>query len=301
VHIAAGREIWFATTDVSVNDPSAPFEVSAGPVDAPDGTDARARAVKPGPVRLLLAKQADLTVNLDHWRVDVSQLRAMGVRVDGVVHRVEQLPPLPEVDREYFRARARQNTANADINRAAGEFSGDAELLRKTDSVYSPDEWAKVHAYFRTGRRPPRLTGVVYVRGGLSLMGGARLEIADGSLVTESSIHLGQGAVLEVLHSSATRTLPGVLVLDNGALVVMQGARLRAHGLVYTNRIFDVSEGARVDVVGSVAGGDRGLSFRNHAAQVVIRYDPAVLGTPGLRAPADGAIVTWIASWEDLP
>jgi hypothetical protein len=91
------------------------------------------------------------------------------------------------------------------------------------------------------------------------------------------------------------------MVLDNGSLIVAEGARLRVHGLVLASRVFDVLEGARVDIVGSVLAGDRGLSFRNTAASVVIRYDPAVLGTPGLAAAPDGPVIAWIASWEDSP
>jgi hypothetical protein len=114
-------------------------------------------------------------------------------------------------------------------------------------------------------------------------------------------VHLGQDAWLEVTHSAATRTLPGILVQDPGALVVAEGARLRVHGLVYANRVIDIGRGARVDVVGAVLGGDQGLSVRNYAATVVIRYDPAVLGTPGLRGAAEAPVVAWVATWEELP
>jgi hypothetical protein len=73
------------------------------------------------------------------------------------------------------------------------------------------------------------------------------------------------------------------------------------HGLVYINRVINVEEGARVDVVGAIVGNDPSLSFRNHATTVVIRYDPAVLGTPGLRVLREGPVVAWVALWEELP
>ena len=73
------------------------------------------------------------------------------------------------------------------------------------------------------------------------------------------------------------------------------------HGLVYANRIMYVDENARVDIVGSVLGNDPDLSFRNALGVVVIRYDPAVLGTLGLRVPIGAPVVAWISAWEELP
>jgi hypothetical protein len=89
-------------------------------------------------------------------------------------------------------------------------------------------------------------------------------------------------------------------VLD-GALLLTQQAQLRAHGLVYVNRVIDLWAGSHLDVVGAVIGNDHGLSFRNLGATVLIRYDPAVLGTPGLRAPAGASLIAWVAAWEELP
>jgi hypothetical protein len=65
--------------------------------------------------------------------------------------------------------------------------------------------------------------------------------------------------------------------------------------------VIDLGEGAHVDVVGAVASADRGLSVRTVAATLVIRYDPAVLGTPGLVVAADAPVVVWVALWEELP
>jgi len=130
---------------------------------------------------------------------------------------------------------------------------------------------------------------------------GQRLEIADGSLVTEGTVVVGQGGGLEVTHSATTRTLPAVMVAREGALVVSAGATLRAHGLVYASRVIDLGEDAVADVVGAIASADRGLSIRTLAATLIVRYDPAVLGTPGLRVPPDAPVVAWIALWEELP
>jgi len=127
-----------------------------------------------------------------------------------------------------------------------------------------------------------------------------QLHIAEGALVTEGMLQLRQGAMLEVTHSAATRALPGIIVMDDGALFLMQDARLRVHGVVHVNRMIELRERTRVDIVGAMLSNDPGMSFRN-LGTVVIRYDPAVLGTPGLRAANDGPVVAWVADWQELP
>ncbi|MDQ7841246.1 MAG: hypothetical protein RDU83_09500 [bacterium] len=301
IHVAAGRSIWFITTDVSINNPDLSFDAAPGPVDAPEGAGSATRLPRPGPVRLLLARGADLTLGQERQTVDVLQLRVMGVYIDGVVLRAEALPALPAVDRTYYRSQAEANTRNAGLNEAAGRYVGDGSLERKRDSLYSEREFEYLQGYIKTGLAPSRMAGMIYVTGGVSLLEGERLHIADGALVAESTVHISQGAVLEVTHSSPTRTLPGIIVLGNGALVVTQDARLRVHGLVYANRLIDIGQGASVDVVGAVLGNDNDLAFRNTAATVVIRYDPAVLGTPGLLVADGDPVVAWVAAWEELP
>ncbi|MGH2374279.1 MAG: hypothetical protein ACRDIC_12550 [bacterium] len=301
IHIAAAHGIWFGTTEVSINDPALRPQILPGPVDAPAGVSDPAALPPPGPVRLLLASGAELLVGQERRRFDLEQLRGMGIHVEGVVLRTETFPPPPEVDRSLFREMAAANASNAALHKAAGEFLGDLVLSRKRDSVYTPAEFGQLLTYFRTGLRQRRLFGVVYIGGGLALTDGERIDIHGGSLVTEGTVVLRGGAALEVTHSAPTRSLPGLIVLDGGALVITQGARLRAHGLVYVSRVIDLGPGARADIVGAAISTDRGLSFRNVAATAVIRYDPAVLGTPGLRAAPDSPVVAWVAAWEELP
>ncbi|MGQ0550185.1 MAG: hypothetical protein ACT4PY_11020 [Armatimonadota bacterium] len=301
VHIAAAQAIWFGTSEVSINDPSLRLEAAPGPVDGPAGLSGPAPLPRPGPVRLLLASGAELLVGERRLRLDIEQLRGMGIHVEGTVLRTETLPPPPEVDRILYRERAAANISNAALHKAAGEFLGDLALARKRDSVYTPGEFRQLQTYFRAGRRQRKLSGIVYISGGLALTDGERIDIDGGSLVTEGTVSLRGGATLEITHAAPTRSLPGLIVLDAGALVITQDAYLRAHGLVYINRVVDLGPGARMDIVGALLGGDRGLSFRNVAATVVIRYDPAVLGTPGLRVASDGPAVAWVAAWEELP
>jgi hypothetical protein len=155
--------------------------------------------------------------------------------------------------------------------------------------------------YMRTGRIAPRMQGVVYVEGGVALLDAQTLRIADGALVAEGTIRLGQGSVLDVTHTAASRSLPGLVALERGAIVVNQSARLRVHGLVYASRVFEVTEGSHVDVVGGILSRDAGLSIRNHASTLIVRYDPAVMGTPGLLVGAGDPVVAWVAGWEELP
>lgn len=301
IHIAAGVSIWFATTNVSINDPSVAFDAAAGPVDPPLGPDGSTVLPRPGPVRLLLARGAELTHGDAHRPVTTQQLRIMGAYVEGVVFREERLPKLPEVDRLLYRTLAVANTANANLNELAGRYFGDADLARKGDSLYTPRQFHRLQMYFKTGRVPPQLWGLIYVTGGVTFEGNHRLEIADGALVTEGTVHIGQHFTLEIRHSAATRTLPGLVVLDEGELVVTAAARLRVHGLVFANRIFEVSDRAHVDIVGSVLTNDPEDGFANYGGTVVIRYDPAVLGTRGLRASSSDPFVTWVAAWDETP
>jgi hypothetical protein len=300
IHIAAGTGVVFATTDVSINAPGRAFEVGPGPLDS-TGAAGPLSTSRPAPVRFLLARGAELTLGPRRDPVNIKQLRALGVYVEGIVLRSEALPALPEVDRTHYADLAAANTANAALNEAAGEYLGDAELSRKRDSLYGRVEFERLMAYVAAVRPSAQLRGVIYLRGGLSLAAGQHLRIEDGTLVAEGAVFLSQGALLEVTHSAATRTLPGLLVLDGGALIVTRQARLRAHGLVYASGMIDLGMGATIDIVGAVLGRDPEISFRNFASSATIRYDPAVLGTPGLIVPAGSPIVAWVAAWEEVP
>lgn len=299
VHIAVGRELWFATTDVALNDPSTVVGAIPGPVD-----NLEPLAPPPGrrePMRVMMARGGGLTLLRGRLRVDVEQLRAKGIHLDEAVRSVEALPPAPEVDRAYYQGLAAANTANAGLNEAVGEYFGDTDLARKRDSLYSSRQFELLQMYLAGGVRPPVLRGVVYLRGGLGLTDGQAMQIRDGALVAENTVYVGEGATLEITHSQATRRLPGLLVLEPGGLIIKQRARLRVHGLVYAERVINVADGARMEVVGAVLAKDAELSFLNASSTVVILYDQAVLGTPGLRLSVAAPVVAWVAAWEEIP
>jgi hypothetical protein len=297
-HIAAGQEVSFVQTRVVLNDSAHLPDPFPGPVDAPEPPRAGPRPAI-DPVRILLAADARLT--LEDSSVTVAQLRGAGIRLDESLRRVDRLPPPPEVDREYYRTLASANAANAALNRGAGRFTGDQDLEQKPDSLYSRDQMVKVLTYLETLTHEVPMRGVIYVSGRVTVPARSRVHIADGALIAESTVLVDEEAELRVTHGPSTRSLPGIITLRNGALIVAKDARLRAHGLVYSNRVFDTGPGALVEVVGALVSNDPSISVRTNAATVVIRYDPAVLGTPGLIATAEGRIIAWVAAWEELP
>lgn len=296
-HFASERGISFSSTDASVNDPATVVNVESGPTDALNGAHSPTRISGVERARIVLAQGAELMLGEKYLRTDALQLRAMGVRIEGSVRRVDRLPPPPDVDSSFYATLARENNRNVALNKAAGDYFGDVDLARKHDSLYAADQFERLLAYLRE----VELRGVVYVGGSVWVPQNQRLRVREGSLVVEGTLHLDHRAEVEIVHSAVTRTLPGVIVLEGGALMVSVDARLRAHGLVYVTGMIDVSEGANFDIVGAVVGNDRGLSFRNRAAAVIIRYDPAVLGTPGLWTAPGTPMVAWVVAWEEVP
>ncbi|MGQ0571129.1 MAG: hypothetical protein ACT4P5_16630 [Armatimonadota bacterium] len=301
IDLAAGRAIWLATSDVSVNRPFTDIVTGPGPRDAPARAPDLLPPRQPMPVRLAMPLGGHLMLDPGQQHVDIQQLRSMGVQVRGDILRSEALARFPEVDRSFYETLAAANIANAHLNRAAGQYVGDGELARKPDSLYSEREFEQLQTYLAAGFVPARFTGIVYVRGRTTLFQGQQMRIADGALVVEGAVVASPMSSLEITHSTTTRTLPGIITLDYGPVVVARGARLRVHGLVYASRTIFIGDGAHVDIVGSVLGKDQDLSFRNSSGIFVIRYDPAVLGTPGLRVPIDAPVVAWVSAWEELP
>jgi nitroreductase/type II secretory pathway pseudopilin PulG len=304
VHAAFGRGIVFGTSDALINDQNARVIVGSGPMDAPGLAGPLTAPIEPA--RLALPRGADLAVGPERRRVDAQDLVVMGVRIDPAVVWTSAFPQAPLIDRPFLKALAARNEANAALNEAAGKMAGDEALAAKRDSLYTAAQFAIVQRSLQTRPRAAVARGVVYVTGPVTLAEGERLAVGDGALIAEGTVRLRWGAALEIIHSAMSRALPGLVALardaaDQGALIVAQAARLRVHGLVYADGPVDAWEAARLDVVGAVVGANPDLSFRTLGATVVIRYDPAVLGTPGLVVGEERPVIAWIASWEELP
>lgn len=301
IHFAAGRGFWLGASDVSINMQSAGIMIGPGPLDAATPEPGPMILGRPAPARLAMPRGAEITLAPGQRRVDPQDLRAMGVQIDGDIVRSDAFVQFPEVDRSFYQTLAADNVSNAQLNEAAGRFTGDDEFARKRDSLYSQREFEQLQTYLAARYLPGRFAGVIYVRGRVALPEGQQMHIVDGALVTEGSVLASAGSSLDITHSAATRTLPGIITLDAGPLVIARGATVRVHGLVYASRIIYVDENAHVDIVGSVLGNDPDLSFRNVSGLVVIRYDPAVLGTRGLRVAIGAPVVAWVSAWEELP
>jgi hypothetical protein len=282
---------------VALNDPMRVPDAALGPTDLPgSGSDTPTRP-RLEPVRLLLGRDATLTYG--RVPVTVQQLRALGVNLRADPLRREPFPDAPSVNAGHYRRLAAANTANAALNEAAGRYFNHAPLAHKRGSAYSEEEFTLLQTYAKASSVPWRLRGLIYVHGWVWMRAGQRLEIADGALVAESTVHISEGASLEITHTAGTRALPGLMILGTGSLTVMRDGRLRAHGLVHVARTVDLHAGARADVVGAVVGTSPAASIRNKGAGLVVRYDPAVLGTPGLLLPPGTPSVAWVASVEE--
>jgi len=162
IHIAAGRGIQFASTNVSLNNPALPFEPSPGPAYAPGNARNSLAVPRPEAVRLWLNRDAELTLGRDRLRVDVHQLQAAGVYVQGAVLRAEAFAELLEVDRTYYQRLASRNTANAGLNETAGKYLGDADLAGKRDSFYTWREFERLTTYLSGEGLSGPLRGVAH-------------------------------------------------------------------------------------------------------------------------------------------
>ena len=300
IHLAAGREVWFGSPDVRLNDGTVSFPVPPGPLElAAPGEGGGASPVL-DPARLLVGPEAELALGPDRQRVDLQQLRVAGLNVAAQLRRADPFPTLPAVDRGYYRSLAEANAANVEINRVAGRFAGDEILERKEDSLYSAGQFDAVIRYLGTRKDRLALHGMIYVTGRVTLPVEAALEITDGALIAENTVTLGERALLRITHTPRTRALPGIILLENGGLLVRPGSRLAVHGLIYTAQTVEIAGEGTVEVVGALASNDPGTSVRSRDATLVIRYDQAVLGTPGLRMPGDGPVSAWVAEWREV-
>ncbi len=230
VHIAAGGgiEVWHRAL---LNEPSTLIEFDPGPVPASN----RVNDPSAIPARVLLARGTELSVHPGAWRPSDQARRALGLHIADPMLRADVLPQAPKIDQAFFQALAVANTANAWLNEAAGRHLGDGALALKRDSLYSGKQFYKLLQHLKVGSHPPAVQGIVYVDGLVELDYGQRLRILNGALVTKFGVVLEEGSSLEVTHTASTRTLPAILVSEEGRLDLGPRSRIRAHGLVYAS------------------------------------------------------------------
>ncbi|HEY3246799.1 MAG TPA: hypothetical protein VGK88_00730 [bacterium] len=289
----SNREVWIATPGVAIND----FAGTLLPLRDGDQSDRVLTATG----QLVLPAGAVLTFGGDHRPVDdPAELSLEDIKLGAAI--VVGGPPEepPSIDRAVLQSLAEANTANAELNEAVGRRMGRPDLRLKRNSVYEREDFDLIVRYL-TLAPGEVLTGPIFVRSSAVVPDGASIRIVDGFLATEGSLTIKTGGRLEVRHSLRSRLLPGVVTIGATApLVVQQHGTLVVDGLVYAGRIFDAGEGAVIDIVGSLMAADPLLSFRNHSATVVVRYDPAVLGTIGIRPPPGVGAVVRIVAWTEV-
>lgn len=246
-----------------------------------------------GLVDLVLPDGARLFSGTRHAVVGLYELRAEVVDLGVRAVRACAPPGAPAVDPAYYRRLAEANTANAAVNAAAGR-SGLAPGLRdKTHSHYSAEEFDAVLEALRE-QPAAALQGVVVVDGDVFLPEGRGLTVVNGALIVHGDIALAPGASLRVEHGEGAHGLAGVVAWGTGMLQIDEGARLHADGLVLSHGDLFVL-GATLDVKGAVAA----KNVVTRGGTTVIRYDPRVLATAGLRSA--GRRLARIVSWQELP
>jgi hypothetical protein len=293
--LAAGGEVRFDSPHVLLNAFSGSrLSLREGTIDdqALLGSSAMADSI-PGLVDLVLAGGARLTSGIAHRSVELAELRrdirGLGIRRLTVRAALE----LPTVDVDYYKGMAETNTANAVLNRVAGEAGADPGLRTKAHSRYRAEEFEKILDYLKrqTGRA---LQGIVVVEGDVDLEDGDKLVITAGALVVEGDIVIKPGARLEVRHGATAKTLPGVVAWGNAAIDIEEGAVAIIDGLLLTDGYLGVYAGV-LDVVGAISAGN----FVAKDGTVVVRYDASVLATPGLQKT--GKYFAVPVSWQVLP
>jgi hypothetical protein len=302
--LSSNGEIWLVNEGVAINDfDGTVLRLRDG--DQPDHALRGNGSGRPSPAdpvgQIIVPDGAALTFGSTHYHLeDPFDIPRLAVRVGAAIIDEGRPEDLPDVDRAALRSLATRNAANAELNEIVGRQMGRLGLRLKRDSVYVREEFELIVAYLAYAPAQS-LTGPVYVRGPVVIPDGASVRIRDGSLVTEGSLTLEPGSSLEVRHSPRSRLLPGVVTIgESSPLVVQQDAVLIVDGLVYAERIFDAGEGATIDIAGALIAADPLLSFRNHSATVVIRYDPAVVGTIGIRPPSSVRAVARIVAWTEV-
>ena len=246
---------------------------------------------------LIVTGEADLvsvTKTQVIYTVDMLRREHQGINVRAM-RRTEA--SLPTVDLETFRGLASDNHANKALNQTVGDRTFDRTLKDKDGSAYTVAEFEKILAYLdmrsRERREEPRLAGIIYVEGVVSI--GRGLIVDDGALIVRGTLRVGDRARLEVRHGPQTKHLPGlVAATDGGTITLGQEATVVVDGVVLASTGLHVTR-ATMEVRGAILVGQ---GFLNDGGLVVVRYQPDVLTTIALsRTPH---VLVRPVSWQVL-
>lgn len=275
--IAVSREFWF-DKDVVLNS-----------LDGQKVHDPLPDLVLVGEARLILGNKEWLLNDVDALRREVPGAYVGTLRNEEV--------SMPSVDLEAYRALAKENTSNVDINHTVGERTLDRVMSEKKDSLYTAEQFERILAHLDRQRREGkelRLAGVVFVEGAVSV--GRALLIDEGALIVRGSIRVMDRARLEVRHGPQTSTLPGVIAYGDGGMIRLgKEATVNVDGLLFAGAGLEVIK-ASVDVRGAILAGQ---GILNQDGLVVVRYQPSVLRTIGLSRTAH--VLLRPLTWQELP
>lgn len=275
--IAVSREFWF-DKDVALNS-----------LDGQKVHDPLPDLVLVGEARLILGNKEWLLNDVNALRREVPGAYVGTLRNEEV--------SMPSVDLETYRALARENRSNLDLNHTVGERTLDRVMSEKRDSLYTAEQFERVLAYLDRQRREGkdlRLAGVVFVEGAVSV--GRALLIDEGALIVRGSIRIMDRARLEVRHGPQTSHLPGVIAAGDGGMIRLgREATLNVDGLLLAGTGLEVIK-ASVEVRGAILAGQ---GILNQDGLVVVRYQPSVLRTIGLSRTAH--VLLRPLTWQELP
>ena len=206
---------------------------------------------------------------------------------------------MPPVDLDAFRALARESRGNRAVNKTVGERMRDRLLTEKQDSLYTQEQFERILWYLdgenrtRAKGKELGLVGTIFVEGIVTIRGALRID--EGALVVKGVVWVAERARLEVRHSAAITSLPGVIAFgDGGAIRLAQESMVIVDGMVLAGTGLEVYQ-ATIDVSGAIVTGQ---GLLNDGGLMVVRYRPDVMRTVGIGRTAE--VLVRPLSWQEV-
>lgn len=190
-----------------------------------------------------------------------------------------------------FSQQALVTTANQPVNQAAGLLVGDAILVAKTNSYYTPQQFTEIVAYL-VSNPAAQLRGTVYVNGGLTINANVTLGTTDATLVVQGDLSVnGNLTNTHDLSTQTGRQIPSVILFGSGTgpgsgVFTLNGA-YTGDGLIYTSDGFQMSPNSTVDQIGALynnaPAGSTNTSGIGKNSEYIMRFDPQALQVLNLK------------------
>jgi Tfp pilus assembly protein PilX len=189
-----------------------------------------------------------------------------------------------------YAGQALVSTANQFINQAAGLMAGDATLLAKTNSDYTPQQFTEIVTYLAS-HPAAQLRGAVYVNGSLTINATVSLGTTDATLVVQGDLTVnGSLSNTHDLTTQGGRQVPGLILFGSGtgpgSGVFTLNGTYTGDGLIYTSNGLQMTPNSAVDQIGALynnapAGSTARSEVKN--ASYVLRFDPQALQVLNLK------------------